>query len=55
MKIKNSHANVKSSMDLLKYYQQREKPSVTSVLEKNFQNHISGFVADLTGFAHVQG
>ena len=34
-------------------YKQREKAGLVGVLEKNFQNHISGFVADFAGFTHI--
>ena len=30
-----------------------KKPGLVGVLEKNFQNHISGFVADFAVFAHI--
>ena len=36
------------------YYKQRENLGPEGVLgKKNFQNHISGFVADFAGFAHI--
>ena len=35
------------------YYKQREKPGLVGMLEKNVQNHISGFVADFGRFAHI--
>ena len=36
------------------YYKQRAKPGLVGVLEKKkIQNHISGFVADFAGFAHI--
>ena len=36
-------------------YKQREKPGVVGLLEKNFENHISGFFfrADFAGFTHI--
>ena len=34
-------------------YKKREKPGLVGVLEKNFQNHILGFVTDFGRFAHA--